>query len=141
MLPPRLRRETGSQFVQRVLARQRHGDGVAFAILHAGSADVIGQIGLINWARDAEHAEVGYLLRRTQWGKGYGTEALHLICAFGIESLRLHRIAATVVEGNLGSTRVLEKVGFRLEGRRRQAARVSRRWVNVLEYGLLRKEW
>jgi [ribosomal protein S5]-alanine N-acetyltransferase len=139
MLPPRVPRETGPQFVRRVLQEQRQGTGFGFTILRARSADVIGQIRLMNWTRMERQAEVGYWLQRKHWGKGYGTEALRLVCSFGFESLRLHRIVASVVEGNAASTKVLEKVGFRLEGRRRLAARLSRGWANTLEYGLLNR--
>jgi RimJ/RimL family protein N-acetyltransferase len=141
MLPPRVRRESGKQFVQRVLQEQRQGDGFAFVVLHAGSPDVIGQIRLMNWVKVERHAEVGYWIQRKHWGKGYGTEALRLICKFGFESLGLHRIEASVVDGNDRSAGVLENIGFRLEGRSRRSALVSRRWADTLEFGLLREEW
>jgi len=141
MLPPRVRRESGKQFVDRVLQEQRQGDGFAFVVLPVGSPDVIGQIRLLNWAKVERDAEVGYWIQRKHWGKGYGTEALRLICAFGFKSLRLHRIEASVVDGNDRSAGALENVGFRLEGRSRRSALVSRRWVDTLEFGLLREEW
>lgn len=63
-----------------------------------------------------------------------------MACQYGFQSLRLHRIEALVVEGNVGSRRILEKVGFRLEGTERDGARVHRRWVDVWRLGLLRGE-
>ena len=100
MLPPRVRQESGKQFVQRALQEQRQGNGFAFAVLPAGSPGVIGQIRLMNWAKAERRAEVGYWIQRKHWGKGYGTEALRLICAFAFKSLRVHRIEASVVDGN-----------------------------------------
>jgi RimJ/RimL family protein N-acetyltransferase len=141
MLPPRLRREIGEHYIRRALRSQRRGDGFAFAVVRAGTPEVIGHIALINWKRDNRQAEVGFWIRRRHWGKGNGTEALRLICLFGFESLRLHRIVATVVDGNDRSTRVLENAGFRLEGKRRQAARRHGQWADILEFGLLREEW
>ena len=54
----------------------------------------------MNWAKAERRAEVGYWIQRKHWGKGYGTEALRLICAFAFKSLRVHRIEASVVDGN-----------------------------------------
>jgi ribosomal-protein-alanine N-acetyltransferase len=64
-----------------------------------------------------------------------------MICSFGFDTLGLHRISADVVDGNDRSARVLEKAGFRLEGRRRDDARVARQWADILEFGLLSEEW
>jgi RimJ/RimL family protein N-acetyltransferase len=141
MLPPRVRRESGEQFVRRALGEQQRGDGFAFVIRPSRSLEVIGQIRLMNWTKEDREAEVGYWIRRAQWGKGYGTDALRMICSFGFESVRLHRIVASVVDGNSRSVRALEHVGFRLEGRRRRAARIARRWIDVLEFGLARENW
>lgn len=139
-LPPRVRQETGRQFVARVLQEQRQGEGVAFAIVRSESDAVVGQIRLMNWSRAERSAEVGFWLRRTDWGRGYGTSALRLACRYGFRSMNLHRIEALVVEGNIGSRRILAKVGFRLEGTERHGARVNQRWVDVWRLGLLRGE-
>jgi len=140
-LPPRVRRESSKAFVARVLREQRAGEGFSFAVHRAGSREAIGQIRLFRWSRFESEAEVGFWLRRSAWGHGYATEALELLAARAFRRERLHRLAATVVEGNLRSARVLEKVGFRREGRRRGAARIDRQWVDLIEFGLLREEW
>jgi RimJ/RimL family protein N-acetyltransferase len=87
-----------------------------------------------------KEAEVGFWIRRKFWGRGFGTDALRAVCRFGFRSLALHRIEANVVVGNIGSRRALEKVGFRLEGRRRQAFRVGGRWYDDWRFGLLKGE-
>jgi len=56
-------------------------------------------------------------------GHGYATEAARAIVAFGFDTLGLHRIAATCVADNAASAHVLEKIGFRREGRLREVAR------------------
>lgn len=140
-LPPRVRHESGDEFVTRVLREQHDGDGVAFVICPLGSSELIGQIRLMNWSRWEQRAEVGYWIGRSYWGRGYATEAVRLACRFGFRSMGLHRIDASVVEGNAGSMRVLEKAGFRPEGIRRLAARLGRSWAHERVFGLLRGEW
>lgn len=141
MLPPRVRRETGSQFVGRVLREARQGDSYAFAIRWLGTKETIGQIRLLNWSHDEQSAEIGYFIRRKHWGRGAGSEALQLACRFGFRTLGLHRVVASVVAGNTRSIQTLENAGFHPEGRRRRSARVSRGWEDELEFGLLRGEW
>jgi len=136
-LPPRVRHESGIQFVSRVLAERKRDGGPAYAILPVGSNEVVGQIRFVDWSRSDRTAEVGYWLRRRFWDRGLGTEALRLVCRFGFGKMSLRRIEATVVSGNLGSRRVLEKVGFRLEGQSRLAGRLSDRWVDEWTFGLL----
>jgi RimJ/RimL family protein N-acetyltransferase len=139
-LPPRVRRETGRQFVARALREQRRDGGPSFSVRRIGSDDVIGQIRFVNWSRSERTAEVGYWIRRREWGKGVGTEALVLICRFGFHSMLLQRITANVVAGNTRSQGILEKVGFRREGVSRQAARLAGRWADEHVFGLLRGE-
>jgi [ribosomal protein S5]-alanine N-acetyltransferase len=139
-LPPRVRKETGRQFVLRVLREDRRGGGKAFAIIPVGSTEAIGQIRLLNWHPTAREAEAGYWIRRSHWGRGFGSEALWLTCRYGFRRMALHRIEAIVVEGNFGSRRVLEKAGFRFEGSSRRAARLGGQWVDDWRFGLLRGE-
>jgi RimJ/RimL family protein N-acetyltransferase len=73
-------------------------------------------------------------------GAGYGTDAARTILRYGFDELGLHRVEATTAEFNTAARRSLEKLGFREEGRLRQAIyRDGRRWDNVV-YGLLREE-
>ena len=139
-LPPLVRRESGEEFVRRVLQGQRQGDGVAFVIVPRGVRDAVGQIRFFHWSRETRDAELGYWLRRSEWGQGWATEAVGLACRFGVRAMRLRRIEALVLDGNRASVRVLEKAGFHLEGRSRQSERLSRGWVDELRFGLLARE-
>jgi len=139
-LPPRVRTEGGAKFVTRVLAKDRRGEGRSFVICRAGSTDVLGQIRPFAWSHPERRAEVGYFLRRDCWGHALAPEALRLVCSYGFRSMAIHRIEATIVVGNHRSGRVLEKVGFRPEGRRRRAARLAGRWADEAIFGLLRPE-
>lgn len=85
--------------------------------------------------------EIGYVLRRDQWGRGYGTEAASLLLRLGFAELKLHRIYATCAPDNAASRRVLEKVGMRLEGHLRHHFLVRGRWRDALLYAILEDEW
>lgn len=66
-------------------------------------------------------AEIGYWLGRQFWGRGLATAAVRAVSEYGLAHFDLVRLYATVYAPNLASARVLEKAGYTLEGRLRQA--------------------
>jgi RimJ/RimL family protein N-acetyltransferase len=78
---------------------------------------------------------------RSYWGKGYGSEAIILILDFAFLWLNLHRVSLDVFEYNTRGVRAYEKLGFKLEGRKRGALlRDGQRW-DLLYMGILKDEW
>src|SRR5579859_905032 len=65
-------------------------------------------------------AEIGYCLRRCYRGQGLATEAVRAVLAYGFETAKLRRIWATCTAENVGSVRVMEKIGLLCEGRLRE---------------------
>jgi ribosomal-protein-alanine N-acetyltransferase len=88
-------------------------------------------------------AEVGYWIAPEYWGKGYATEAVGLVCEIAFVRYNLRRLYARVRANNVGSQRVLEKNGFKKEGRLRKHEYdpADGKYYDVYIYGLLRKEW
>ncbi len=139
-LPPARRRETGPEFAALAQRAARKGTAVRFAIRAREDHRFLGQVALFSIDHDEGRAEIGYALRRAEWGRGYASEACALVLRWAFGTLRLHRVDADVVNGNPPSVRVLRRLGFRPEGVRREAARDGRRYVDVHEFGLLAGE-
>lgn len=94
----------------------------------------------IEWTHGASSLQIG-IGDRNDRGKGYGTEALRLLLRYAFDELNLFRLAASTVEYNAGAIRFLERAGFVVEVRRRQAVqRDGKRW-DVVMLGLLRDAW
>ena len=74
-------------------------------------------------------------------GKGYGAEALRLIMGYGFNNLGMERMTANTLEINIPAQKVLEKLGFTLEGRARKAVYFGGKRLDNLLYGLLVDEW
>jgi len=87
-----------------------------FAIEVDGEA--VGGLGYVP-GTDVERfaAEVGYWLGESLWGRGIVTEALVTFTDYAFRDLQLLRLFALPLVDNVGSTRVLEKAGYVLEGR------------------------
>ena len=87
-------------------------------------------------------AELGYSLAPELWGQGLATEAVGSVVDYAFETLRLHKIYGYAAEPNIGSHRVMEKIGMTLEGRAREQGMIrDGTRVDTRNYGILRHEW
>jgi [ribosomal protein S5]-alanine N-acetyltransferase len=130
-------------FVQLFLANQREQPRTKFqlAIILKASHQLIGSCGIRMQSVDAYEADIGYELSPEHWGRGYATEAATAMVTFGFTDLRVHRIWSWCVADNVGSARVLQKLGMRLEGRLRDKEYYKGRWWDTLMFAVLEDEW
>ncbi len=129
------------KFIKRTHYKIRKKTGYAFGIVLKETNRVIGVVDIFNIDWENESAEIGYWLGVRYWNRGLMTEAVRLTLKFAFEELKLHRVSATLLEENVASRRVLEKTGFRLEGKRRESRLKFGKWHNELLYGILRPEY
>ncbi len=140
-IPHPYRLEDAIKFIRGTHYRIRKGKGYAFGILLKETDRVIGVVDIFNVDWESRNADIGYWLGKKYWNKGLMSEAIRLILRFAFEELKLHKISATIFEDNVASRRVLEKVGFKLEGKRREARLKFGKWHNELLYGILESEY
>ena len=104
----------GFHWLQRHRERFRQQAGIRWAIVPKGSTGSVGTIGLANISKEQRIAELGIVIGRADWGKGIGTSAAHVVTGYAFSTLGLAEIHAEVLQRNLASRRLLEKVGFQL---------------------------
>lgn len=119
----------------------RDNRSYAFAIEHVERNEIVGGVSLEEVRCQDRAAGIGYWLARPFWGEGLMTEAVRLVLEFSFSHLKLHRVYAQAHDKNVGSWKVMEKLGFVREGTLRKASRIGRRWCDVYTYGLLRPEF
>ncbi len=91
--------------------------GLTFAVVLRENDQLIGRNELDNFDLVHRSAETGTeLFRPEHRGKGYGTEAKHLLLRYAFEVLNLHSVWAGVWEENPRSRAALLKQGYRLAG-------------------------
>ena len=113
---------------------------VSFAIRDATDR-MIGAIGADSIQLGSSHrAEIGYYLGVPFWGQGIMTDAVRVYVDYAFGELDLLRLTAHTFEFNTGSSRVLEKNGFKLEGRLRKHFRKDGELLDARIYGLLRDD-
>lgn len=82
--------------------------------------------------------EVSYLLHPLYQRRGYTSEAISRIIAYAFNELGLQRIQARCVQDNIGSERVMQKCGMKLEGVLRNFARIHEQLVTFKLYSIVK---
>lgn len=104
--------EAGAEWLAEHRKRFRQRKAIRWAIVPAGSTESVGTIGLGINSPAERTANVGFVIGRAHWGRGYCTEAARLAIGYAFEELGLAEIHGEVLQRNGASIRVLEKAGF-----------------------------
>ncbi len=91
-----------------------HGYG-PWAAIDKQSARLIGHCGL-RFLPEHGETEILYAFDDAVWGRGLATEGAMAARDHGFAALHLPRLIALVVPDNLGSIRVIERLGMRADG-------------------------
>jgi len=100
---------------------EKYGYGL-WAVEDRTSGAFIGRIGLMrhdDWPEGAHKTEVGWLLDRSFWGRGFATEGALASIRHGFGELGLGRIISIAIPENQASRRVMEKAGLTHRGQAR----------------------
>jgi len=89
---------------------QKFGYG-NWAVTVSGDPEIIGWAGL-QFLPETSETEVGYLLDKPHWGKGYATESARACIDFGFANFDFPEIIALVHPDNVASLRVAAKCGL-----------------------------
>ena len=87
-----------------------------FAICSIDNKEFYGAGGLNDISKEHKKGEIGLWLLPEYWGKGIMKEAMPLICNYGFDKLKLHRIEGFVDSENKNCKRAMSKLEFIFEG-------------------------
>jgi ribosomal-protein-alanine N-acetyltransferase len=107
----------------------------------ANNGELQGRISVSGIVRGIwQNGFVGYSIASSRAGRGYMTEALRRLVLFSFAELKLHRLQASIIPRNVASLRVVEKCGFRYEGRALRYLRINDVWEDHDLYALTAEE-
>ncbi|NOX19218.1 MAG: GNAT family N-acetyltransferase [Chlorobi bacterium] len=112
---------------------------IVFTIEKEGKT--IGELKMKNFRWFNRKAELAMILIPEEQRKGYGTEALRMIIDYAFKDMNLHRLEGEVIEYNEASKKIIESLGFKEEGRLREAKYSKGKYWDILRYGLLASEY
>ena len=94
----------------------------SFAVVTKAEDRLIGNVSLRGANPENRSCNLGIMIGdKEYWGRGYGADIMRTACRFGFGMMNLHRIELEVLAGNDRAYRLYERLGFKVEGTRRQA--------------------
>jgi len=132
------RQNMGLNNEQKML-EQMASAGQNFAIVLINDDILIGNIGLLNIDNINRTAAIGlfFIGESENRGKGYGSEALQLVLAYGFKTLNIHNIMLRVHSDNEQGIACYKKVGFREFGRRHDSEFKDGKYIDSVHMEIL----
>ena len=131
--------EDAQDRIDDLLAKYAQEEKYCWAIEEKESQKLIGSIDLFDVTSGEK--EVGYLLNREYWNKGYATEAAKEVIKYGFEKLNLNKIWGHCVTVNIGSSKVMEKIGMKYQGITEREKEVRGITYDLKEYAITKEEY
>jgi RimJ/RimL family protein N-acetyltransferase len=113
----------------------------ALAVIERDTGDLIGFGRLATDPHQQRAATMGFALRPTSWGVGYGTETVRLLLGLAFEDLDLHRIWGARSPLNDASAKTMTAAGMTEEGRIREHIEKAGKWRDSIVHAILDHEW
>jgi len=105
--------ETTEQFIALCIEQWANASAFPYVITQKSDARLVG---MVDFRPHPHGANLGYVLAKEHWGRGIMTEAARCVVEHAFTQQGLYRVQAFCDVENIGSARVLEKVGMRREG-------------------------
>jgi RimJ/RimL family protein N-acetyltransferase len=86
-----------------------------WAVVERNSGSMVGRVGFIN-PEGWPGFELGWVIERSRWGRGYAPEAAAVALKYAREALGKERVISLIRPANAASIRVAEKLGGRRDG-------------------------
>jgi [ribosomal protein S5]-alanine N-acetyltransferase len=135
-------REGQSAFIDTAAKDWEADRNYYFGVFLLDTGVLVGHVSISNVARGAwQNATIGYYVDRSSNNRGIGTEAVRLATSFAFEHADLHRVQAGVMPRNKPSLRVLEKAGYRYEGRSERYLKINDVWEDHEMFAVTKEEW
>lgn len=128
------------EFQRKLLAAEYEsiiqGKYIRFYLVENSAPDtIIGTVSFSDIKRNGFYScQTGYKIDRSHASRCFGTKMMREAIKIMITEYGMHRISAYILPDNTHSIRIVEKLGFELEGTARSYALLNGRWTDHLHY-------
>lgn len=122
-------------------SRNVQSDRLDLAITLKDSNQIIGEVVFNEYDDCSNNVNFRVLMSQSYSNKGLGSEAIQLFIQYGFEQLNLHKISLEVFSFNPRAEHVYTKVGFKLEGIKREDFKYNEMYIDTKVFGFLKSEY
>ena len=131
---------TSEVITELFLSKKANNQPESFALVLKTTGKMIGTCDFFQVNRD--NFEMGYILNKQYWNQGYMTEVAQQVMAIAFNEYHVRRLEIRHLAPNIASQKIIEKLGFRYEGLKKQEYRdKDGKYCDVLYYALLKEEY
>jgi [ribosomal protein S5]-alanine N-acetyltransferase len=124
------------------LRRSQEATFEALLLVRREDRALLGAVNLSQIVRGVfQNAYLDYWIGAPYARQGYMREGLGLALDHAFKALRLHRLEANIQPANTASRKLVEGLGFRLEGFSPRYLKIAGRWRDHERWAILREEW
>lgn len=140
---PRSREQVAEMLerIKKLTSLDGEGHAIRMAVVVPESGIVVGDVSLRRVSDEHAQAEIGFVIHPDHQGHGYATEASTALLQLGFRTLGLHRIIGRADPRNVGSVRVMERLGMRREALLLENELIKGEWGDEVVYAILATEW
>jgi RimJ/RimL family protein N-acetyltransferase len=133
---------TRQQQLEKIAKLIADHQAIVFTICRTEDNEPIGQTALvrIDWVGRMAIFYIG-IADKSNWNKGYGSEATRLVVDYSFNTLNLNRVQLHVAVENATAVKVYKNIGFEIEGTLREAMYHKGKYCDFYVMGILRKDW
>ena len=135
--------EHWKKYIETAQAELETGSAIRFLVFHEDNDSI--PIAKINYSQIFrglfQACYLGYGMDKDYCGQGFMTAALQATIDYMFNELNMHRIMANYMPQNNASARVLEKLGFVVEGQARNYLRINGQWRDHILTSLTNHNW
>ncbi len=107
---------TPSEVAERYKSKERSTSQQRFAVVRKDDNMLVGAVGFFDYNPLNRSAELGLLIDPQERKKGYGKEAMQLLCRYLFKFRGLNKVYAQTAVFNEAATELLESLGFKRDG-------------------------
>ena len=125
--------------IKSLIRQFENGDSLPFVILYQG--EIVGQLNVSNILYGSvSSCVIGYWIIPEVAGQGITPTAVALVMDYIFFTAGLHRVEIDIRPENKASIRVVEKLGMRLEGVKKNYIHINNQWADHNIYALTAEE-
>ena len=133
-------RERVGEFIQKIIYNNTNNEAINWMMCLKDDPRPIGNFAFWRVDKVNHRAEIGYMLAKSHWRKGYLNEAMQAGLDYAFNVMKLHSIEANINPENDASRKLLQKFGFQQEAYFKQNYYFRDQFIDSAIFSLL-EEW